>query len=771
MATRQILFSCGLIVANATAIVAADAPRSPLAPSDTSSPRATFESFLVACDDVHRILKSTGRADWENPGFVAAAERVLDCLDLTRIPPELQETTGLEAAVFIKEVLDRVELPASEQFPRGDPDADMDDARLRPWSVPGTRLVLTWTEGDLRPGWRFSAGTVRRAAAFFKTARQLEYRTEGRPVTRGFHDLHVAATRRTPQQTADTASPRGTLILFLGVMNELHASVQRGEFTDRNDSRFEPLVQQALSCLDSSELPEYSREYHAREAAICLKEVLDRTPLPAFESVPGVESLVGESGEVLNSWQVPSTQIVVHRVQEGPRKGAYLFSPETVRGAAEFFARVRDLPYRTDGPPATPGYYEWWFSTPGHPATATIVNNLPDLFRRRLLGLLLWQWSGLLLLVPVGICLMYLAYSCVRRDRGMSRSLWRYWLTLLLPITAMLVPLGIKTIAFDYLTIRGTPLYVTTFLADLVLLVSLAIVLGGICNRLAETLIAAAHTRGQGMDAQLIRIIGRLTGLVAGAVVFLEGGRYLGFPLTTLLASAGIGGLAVALAGQSLLKGLFGTLTIMLDKPFREGERIVVKGHDGFVEEIGLRSTKIRTFMTNHLIAIPNDQIAEGDIENIGRREHIQRMTNLHIPIDTDRAKVERAVAIIREVLTDREELDREYPPRVFFDEFNADSFNIMLAYWFRPANLWQFKAFSEKVNLEIFRRFEAEQIQFSLPVRHSYWRRDEQQGPLDVRILSSAPAPTEDEELRDGQRGHESTEFSAGSDRSQPEV
>ncbi len=74
-----------------------------------------------------------------------------------------------------------------------------------------------------------------------------------------------------------------------------------------------------------------------------------------------------------------------------------------------------------------------------------------------------------------------------------------------------------------------------------------------------------------------------------------------------------------------MLKGLFGTLTIMLDKPFREGERIVVKGHDGFVEEIGLRSTKIRTFLTNHLVAIPNDQMADSEIENIGRRGHIRR--------------------------------------------------------------------------------------------------------------------------------------------------
>ena len=83
---------------------------------------------------------------------------------------------------------------------------------------------------------------------------------------------------------------------------------------------------------------------------------------------------------------------------------------------------------------------------------------------------------------------------------------------------------------------------------------------------------------------------------MAATIVFLEGGRYLGFPLTTLLASAGIGGLAIAFSAQGMIRGLFGTVTILLDRPFHVGDRIVVKGQDGFVEEIGLRSTKIREF-------------------------------------------------------------------------------------------------------------------------------------------------------------------------------
>ena len=184
------------------------------------------------------------------------------------------------------------------------------------------------------------------------------------------------------------------------------------------------------------------------------------------------------------------------------------------------------------------------------------------------------------------------------------------------------------------------------------------------------------------------------------------------------------------------MKGLFGTVTILLDKPFRVGERIVVKGQDGFVEEIGLRSTKIRTFLTNHLVSIPNDQIADSEVENIGRRENIRRMSDIHIPLDTPREKVEKAIAAIRATLDNHEGMDPEFPPRVFFNDFGPNAFSVQFMYWYTPPNYWDFKAFSENLNFEIFRAFEEQGIQFSLPFRHTYWKRDGEQGPLDVKLF-----------------------------------
>jgi MscS family membrane protein len=149
------------------------------------------------------------------------------------------------------------------------------------------------------------------------------------------------------------------------------------------------------------------------------------------------------------------------------------------------------------------------------------------------------------------------------------------------------------------------------------------------------------------------------------------------------------------------------------------------------VEDIGLRSTKIR-LLTGHLVTLPNDLLAGSDIENIGRRHSIRRNAAIHIPLDTPSEKVEKALAIIREKLADHEGMDPTLPPRIFFDEISEDAFVLRFFYWYTPPDYWEFKAFGERMNLEIFHAFEAEGIQFSLPSRYSLWKRDEEQGPQD---------------------------------------
>ena len=708
----------------------------PLEPSDTSTPAATLNSLIRACNELDQLIEIGPVTEERADEILPTTERILDCLDLSKLPEELRSTAGIHAALFLKEVLDRTPLPADEEIPTP---SEADVTETLGWWIPKTRVLIARPqEGPRQNEYLFSPETVRRAPQFYRLVRTLPYRTSGREVSPGLYDSYIAATKRTVTQTSDTSSPRGTLTLFLDSTNEVYEMTRGPHLIDRSDIAAQGLVDRVLSCLDTSQLPEYAREHYAAEAAVCLKEVLDRIPLPPAEEIPGIESIDTSSGvEKLERWQVPNTQVSIARIQEGPRRGEFLFTSGTIARAPDLYKKLASQPYREGGRPVSKGLHNWWLSSPGNPAVARLVDRLPFWSQNRYFGMAVWQWIGLLIATPIGLALMFAVFRLGRwqGERSRDRSLFRYWLGVAIPVVAILIPLEFKRFTWDYLTLRGTPFYVVGFCAELVALLGLMGLMVVLSNRIAETLIALPQVSSGSLDANLIRIVCRVLGIAAASVVFLEGGKILGFPLSTLIASAGIGGLAVALSAQGLVKGLFGTVTILMDKPFRVGERVVVNGHDGFVEEIGLRSTKVRGILDNNLVSIPNDLLAESEIENIGRRSHIRRTADIHIPLDTPFEKVERALAIVREVLEDHEGMDPAFPPRVYFTDFNPESFNLRFDYWFTPPDLWKHHAFAERVNLKIFRSFEEEGIQFSLPQRISYWKTDDQQGPMEISV------------------------------------
>ena len=542
-------------------------------------------------------------------------------------------------------------------------------------------------------------------------------------------------------EAADTSSPRATLKSFIDVCNEIHQLILAEKYLDRTAPEHAELGARALDCIDMSELPAFAREERAGEVATCLKEILDRVRLPPWEEIPDTEDIEKAGGfEKLSHWRIPGTRITIARVEEGPHRHEYLFSPGTVERAATYFQHVESKEYREegDGPEVSKNFYQWYISVPGHPALAAIVSRLPERMQRgRTLGLANWKWPGLFVTLLITITLMVVAYrlqaSFTRRWRG--RGLARYWLTILFPIAAMLVPLAFGHVTHNYLTVRATPLYILSFSATATAFLASLVVVFGVSNRIAETIIALPQINPLGLNAQLIRIVSKLASVVAAAILFVAVGQYLGIPIATLLAGAGIGGVALAFGAQDALKTLFGTIMLMADKPFRVGERIIFGKYDGVVEDIGLRSTRIR-LLTGHQVTVPNGELANTDIENVGRRPHIRKMADIHIPLDTPREKLEKAIVIIRAALDGHEGMDPELPPRVFFTDFVPTAFNIRVIFWYNPPNYWDFLAFSEKVNLEIFRAFEEQGIQFSLPFRVTHTSIDSEEKPIEISMV-----------------------------------
>jgi MscS family membrane protein len=228
------------------------------------------------------------------------------------------------------------------------------------------------------------------------------------------------------------------------------------------------------------------------------------------------------------------------------------------------------------------------------------------------------------------------------------------------------------------------------------------------------------------LDDMMAPLIGkalRIFIVVIGGIVILQ--NLTGVEIGPLLASLGIGGLALALAAKDSIANMFGTLTILFDKPFQVGQRIVIGGFDGVVETVGLRSTRIR-LLTGNLVTIPNEKVVNSGLENIGLRPHIRWMANITITYDTPADKVEQAVDIIRRILTDHEGLHPDFPPRVFFNGFNDWSLNITVIAWYHPPDYWQYQSWLQQTCLAIMRGFEAEGIEFAFPTRTMYLANDE---------------------------------------------
>ena len=231
------------------------------------------------------------------------------------------------------------------------------------------------------------------------------------------------------------------------------------------------------------------------------------------------------------------------------------------------------------------------------------------------------------------------------------------------------------------------------------------------------------------LDDMLVPVVRkslRVTIAIFSAIYIID--NILGQNVQSILLGAGVGGIAIALAAKDTVANFFGSVTIFADKPFQIDELVKIDGHLGPVEEVGFRSTRIRT-LQGHLVTVPNSVVANSIVENVGRRPFIRRTSNITITYDSGAAKAERAVTIIKEILAELPEInsDQKKLPRVYFNDFNDWSLNIYMSYWVRPADYWLYQQVNEKVNLEMMKRFEAEQIEFAFPSQTLYLKKDEQ--------------------------------------------
>lgn len=199
--------------------------------------------------------------------------------------------------------------------------------------------------------------------------------------------------------------------------------------------------------------------------------------------------------------------------------------------------------------------------------------------------------------------------------------------------------------------------------------------------------------------------------LIFGPLLALQN---LGVNVMSLVAGLGLGGLAFALAAKDTAANLFGSLMILLDQPFKLGDWVVVGKHEGTVTEIGLRTTRVRTFYDS-IISIPNSEVANTSVDNMGQRKYRRVKTTLGVTYDTSPEKIEGFLEAIKKIIEANPHTRKDYY-QIVFSGFGASSLDILL-YFFIEVEDWSRElVVKQNILLDIIRAAKEFEVDFAFP-------------------------------------------------------
>ena len=250
----------------------------------------------------------------------------------------------------------------------------------------------------------------------------------------------------------------------------------------------------------------------------------------------------------------------------------------------------------------------------------------------------------------------------------------------------------------------------------------------------------------------LIPLIGRFLRWLIGGLVLLLTLQEFGVNVAGLIAGLGVGGLAFALAARDTLANWFGAIMIYTDKPFHVGHWIKTSQLEGVVEEIGLRSTRIRTFAQT-VVSIPNRIIADEVIENFSKMPKRRISFKIGVTYDTSPAMLEESIERIRDILRDHPDIDQSFW-LVKFTEFGDSSLEIFLYYFTNTTDWEHYLSIKQDVNLRIMQRLNGIGVQFAFPSMSIYQNHadPEELSRLDAQARRLFAARTPEYDTRESQ-------------------
>lgn len=482
---------------------------------------------------------------------------------------------------------------------------------------------------------------------------------------------NLSAMQLSPLEPPNTSNPRATLESFL-LYSEAFARTIHSP--DKDSRQAKETLERAIRCLDLSGVAPTIVHDVGVESVLRLREIFDRIPLPEGKDIPDNSN---PQGQAVVKWTLPQTEIAIAKVTSGQQNDAFLFTSETIHRLDEYYTKVRYLPYK-DG--ATEGVYEEYIYASGWLIPPNFVKKLPAWLKQGYMEQALWQWIGLVVATVGAGLVLWGLLGCYRRWESTETSRpWRLRL-LIPPLAAMGLCSFLRSFLDTQINITGEVLNAVTMGIEFFFLLfnAWAILVGG--KVIMHGIITSQHIKEDALDADVIKLACRLLSFFLIFVVFYRAGNYFGLPVTAIFTSAGIAGVAVALAARETLANFFGGVSIFLDRPFRAGDYIILDtGERGAVKAVGMRSTRILT-RDDILITIPNSVITNVKIVNQSLpQQHFRIRLKIGVAYGSDLEQVEK---ILVEVAQANPLIMPTPAPRVRLRSFGNSALHFELLAW-----------------------------------------------------------------------------------------
>ena len=490
-----------------------------------------------------------------------------------------------------------------------------------------------------------------------------------------------------------TDHPRDTMQTFMTAVDDYKKGVKN------NDKHLMKRINDAVRCFNFEGMVGITSDYR-RETAILMREIIDRIIVVDYELIPDDRTIL--------SWRLKDTNIWTTQVDAGDRRGQHLFSRNTIEQIRTDWEMVKHDPYlKESGQGAL--YREPW-----------VAQHVPDWARAKFLLVANWQWIGLFVSILLGLVLKVVAQHLLHLAKRFTSKTKVQWDDKI--ADAIERPVGLLVASLFWiaslriLQFSGMMLTVMSLVAQVILSIAMIWMIYKLTEVLTDHLKTLAARSDSALDDHLVPLINRALKIFIVIIGILVMFQNLGINVMSVLAGLGLGGLAFALAARDMCANLFGSVMIFLDRPFKIGDWVLIGENEGTVEDIGFRSTRVRTFY-NSVISIPNATVANADIDNMGAREFRRIKAFFGLTYDTPPEKMEAFLEGVKNIVEANEYTRKDYY-HVVFNGYGNSSLDVML-YCFLKVPDWATELVErQNIYLEILRLATEIGVDFAYPTQ-----------------------------------------------------